>query len=97
MAAENAIPTIDLTALRTGNDAAKREVARQIDEACRDTGFFMVTGHGNARIWRNTGSGFTPLVLGLPFAGFGAVALGDYDNDGRLDALLAGVSAGGTN
>ncbi len=46
MAAENAIPTIDLTPLRTGSDAAKREVARQIDAACRDTGFFMVTGHG---------------------------------------------------
>ena len=40
------IPTIDMTALRTGNAAAKREVARQIDEACRDTGFFLVTGHG---------------------------------------------------
>ena len=39
------IPTIDMTALRTGNAAAKREVARQIDEACRDTGFFLVTGH----------------------------------------------------
>ena len=25
---------------------SKREVARQIDAACRDTGFFMVTGHG---------------------------------------------------
>ena len=25
---------------------SKREVARQIDTACRDTGFFMVTGHG---------------------------------------------------
>ena len=46
MAAENTIPTIDLTALRSGSDAAKREVARQIDAACRDTGFFMVTGHG---------------------------------------------------
>ena len=46
MAAENAIPTIDLTPLRTGSDAAKREVARQIDAACRDTGFFLVTGHG---------------------------------------------------
>src|SRR3954453_13418760 len=44
--AEHTIPTIDLTPLRTGTDAQKREVARQIDEACRDTGFFLVTGHG---------------------------------------------------
>ena len=46
MAAENAIPTIDLTPLRSGDAAAKREVARQIDAACRDTGFFLVAGHG---------------------------------------------------
>ncbi len=46
MAAGNAIPTIDLTPLRTGGDAGRCEVARQIDEACRDTGFFLVAGHG---------------------------------------------------
>ena len=40
------IPTIDMSPLRGGNEAAKRAVARQIDEACRDTGFFLVTGHG---------------------------------------------------
>jgi isopenicillin N synthase-like dioxygenase len=44
--AERSIPTIDLTALRGGSDAQKREVARQIDAACCDTGFFLVTGHG---------------------------------------------------
>jgi len=44
--AADGIPMIDLSPLRGSNDAAKREVARQIDEACRDTGFFMVTGHG---------------------------------------------------
>jgi isopenicillin N synthase-like dioxygenase len=46
MPAEYTIPTIDMTPLRTGSDAAKRDVARQIDAACRDTGFFLVTGHG---------------------------------------------------
>jgi isopenicillin N synthase-like dioxygenase len=44
--AEHTIPTSDLTPLRTGTDADKRKVAGQIDEACRDTGFFLVTGHG---------------------------------------------------
>ena len=44
--ADHTIPTIDLAPLRSGSDADKREVARQIDAACRDTGFFMVTGHG---------------------------------------------------
>ena len=33
--AEHTIPTIDLTPLRTGTDADKRKVARQIDEAER--------------------------------------------------------------
>ena len=46
MAADSAIPTIDLTPLRSGSDADKRAVARQIDAACMDTGFFLVTGHG---------------------------------------------------
>lgn len=46
MTAENAIPTIDLTPLRTGSERERRDVARRIDEACTDIGFFMVTGHG---------------------------------------------------
>lgn len=39
------IPTIDMSPL-FGNDIDfKMEVARQIDAACRDTGFFLVKGH----------------------------------------------------
>ncbi|HZO44815.1 MAG TPA: 2-oxoglutarate and iron-dependent oxygenase domain-containing protein, partial [Xanthobacteraceae bacterium] len=44
--AADAIPTVDLSPLRGGSAAEQRAVARQIDAACRDTGFFMVTGHG---------------------------------------------------
>ena len=46
MAAESAIPTIDLSSLRGGSDIEKRDVARQIDAACTEIGFFMMTGHG---------------------------------------------------
>jgi isopenicillin N synthase-like dioxygenase len=46
MAAENVIPTIDVSSLRSGSPAEQRDVARQIDAACMDTGFFLVTGHG---------------------------------------------------
>ena len=46
MANENAIPTIDVSPLRNGSAADKRDVARQIDAACIDTGFFIVAGHG---------------------------------------------------
>jgi isopenicillin N synthase-like dioxygenase len=46
MAAGNAIPTIDVSPLRDGSIAARREVARQIDAACTDIGFFLIAGHG---------------------------------------------------
>ena len=46
MAAQNAIPTIDMSPLQNGSESDRREVARQIDEACTDIGFFMVEGHG---------------------------------------------------
>jgi isopenicillin N synthase-like dioxygenase len=46
MAANDAIPTIDLSPLQTGSERERRDVARQIDAACTDIGFFMVAGHG---------------------------------------------------
>jgi isopenicillin N synthase-like dioxygenase len=46
MAAENGIPTIDLSPLLDGSETEKHGVARQIDAACREVGFFMVVGHG---------------------------------------------------
>jgi isopenicillin N synthase-like dioxygenase len=46
MAADNTIPTIDVSPLRDGSAAARRDVARQIDAACTDIGFFLVAGHG---------------------------------------------------
>jgi isopenicillin N synthase-like dioxygenase len=49
MAAEDAIPTIDVSPLRSGSAADRRDVARQIDAACTEIGFFMVAGHGVAQ------------------------------------------------
>ena len=46
MAAENAIPTIDLTALRSGSDAEQARGGAPDRRSLPDTGFFMVTGHG---------------------------------------------------
>jgi isopenicillin N synthase-like dioxygenase len=43
---DNAIPSIDLSLLRSGSDSGKRDVARQIDAACTEIGFFTITGHG---------------------------------------------------
>ncbi len=46
MAAENTLPTIDLTPLRNGSESERRKVAGEIDAACTEIGFFMVVGHG---------------------------------------------------
>jgi hypothetical protein len=62
---------------------------------------FLIAGHTNAsptyptsQLWRNTGGGFTNVTASfapdLPGVESGSVAWGDYDNDGRLDLLIAG-------
>lgn len=40
------VPVIDLTAARHGDLAGRKRVARRIDEACCDIGFFTIAGHG---------------------------------------------------
>ena len=40
------IPTIDLSAARNGGLASRQATAREIDAACREIGFFTITGHG---------------------------------------------------
>jgi hypothetical protein len=51
-----------------------------------------------SQLWRNTGNGFTDVTAsvapGLPGVYHSSVAWGDYDNDGRLDFLLAGRDSG---
>ena len=49
-------------------------------------------GQAVAVAYRNTGSGFVDMQLGLTALRDGAVALGDYDNDGRLDIFLTGLA-----
>jgi isopenicillin N synthase-like dioxygenase len=40
------VPVIDLTAARGDDRAERRRVARAIDAACREIGFFAISGHG---------------------------------------------------
>jgi isopenicillin N synthase-like dioxygenase len=40
------IPIIDLSAARIGGLASRRAIANDIDAACREIGFFTITGHG---------------------------------------------------
>jgi isopenicillin N synthase-like dioxygenase len=42
------VPVIDLTAARGDDRAERRRVARAIDAACREIGFFAISGHGVA-------------------------------------------------
>ncbi|MGC3958878.1 MAG: VCBS repeat-containing protein [Verrucomicrobiota bacterium] len=69
---------------------------------------FFLTGSTNSssfsstgmrsQLWRNTGNGFTNvtgsefLLNSLADLSESSVAWGDYDNDGRLDFLVAGVT-----
>ena len=40
------IPVINVSPAREGNERARRDVARQIDGACCEIGFFAIEGHG---------------------------------------------------
>ena len=40
------VPVIDLSPAREAGGAARRRVAEAIDDACREIGFFAITGHG---------------------------------------------------
>jgi isopenicillin N synthase-like dioxygenase len=40
------VPVVDLTPARLGGAAERRQVATAIDAACREIGFFAITGHG---------------------------------------------------
>lgn len=56
-----------------------------------DTGSAYVT-----KLYRYNGSSFLPVnTAGLPGVTKGHLAWADYDNDGRLDLLVAGISASG--
>jgi isopenicillin N synthase-like dioxygenase len=43
---ESFIPVIDLTPCREAGAAGKRQVAAQLDRACREVGFYIIVGHG---------------------------------------------------
>ncbi len=56
------------------------------------TGETAIPGYRtNTRLYRNDGGTFAEVSTGFPGVSVGAAAWGDYDNDGDLDLLLAGV------
>lgn len=61
------VPLIDIAPFRTGDTSDRRRVAAEIDRACREIGFFIITGHGIAEAeidaMRNVTRGFFNLPL----------------------------------
>ncbi|HEY5912866.1 MAG TPA: VCBS repeat-containing protein [Verrucomicrobiae bacterium] len=63
---------------------------------------FLITGLTNgatkvSQIWLNTGGGFTNLPVSDFTGNFdNSLALGDFDNDSRLDSIVAGTIDSGT-
>jgi hypothetical protein len=52
-------------------------------------------GGAISRVYHNNGDGtFTDIHAGLPGVFYSSAAWGDFDNDGRLDILLAGTTSG---
>jgi isopenicillin N synthase-like dioxygenase len=82
-AAPENIPIIDLSHAFGGGAGARRDIAEQIDRACRDIGFFQITGHGVA----------PELVADLRRVGFGFFDLPEaekLDYEAGLDSNFAG-------
>jgi len=68
----------------------------QINFVPNEDGGYYVPG---AQLWRNNGNGTfsnvtASVVPDLPQVGYGSVAWGDFDNDGRLDFLITGWDGG---
>ena len=86
------------------NELIRHSVHQPVHDGRLD---FLLTATTNAnavgaisQLWRNTGNGFENVTAtvtpGLPGTGYGAVAWADYDNDGRLDLMITGLTNDGS-
>ncbi len=62
----SAVPAIDLDAWFHGDQADRRAVAGRVDAALRESGFLVVTGHGDAARPRRDHPGLTARRVRSP-------------------------------
>lgn len=72
--------SFDLAAFETATGASRRDLASQLDDICRDTGFLVLTGHGVApdviaNVWSAAAAFFaqdadTKQQVAAPYAGY---------------------------
>ena len=72
------IPRIDIAALSSQDGAARRLVADQIGQACRDTGFFVASGHGVAPTLMADAFAAAHAVFALPAAAKRTLAIAQH-------------------
>lgn len=62
------IPHIDVAPFLTGDGAARREVAAAVDAACREIGFFTISGHGVEQAMTDATYAMANAFFRLPLA-----------------------------
>lgn len=70
------IPLIDIAPLASPDAAARAAVARAIGSACRDTGFFAITGHGIAPARIDDAFAAARALFALPLGAKRELAIG---------------------
>jgi isopenicillin N synthase-like dioxygenase len=63
---ENSVPVIDIEPFRNGTPQGKAAVARQLDAACLETGFFSILGHGIPESLTQKTRDLSAAFFGLP-------------------------------
>ena len=88
MTTMSSVPLIDIAPLASADEGARRAVARQVGLACRETGFFAITGHGvpqaqvddafraSAQFFAQPMAAKAPLAIGIHGHNRGYVSLG---------------------
>jgi isopenicillin N synthase-like dioxygenase len=62
------VPIIDMSSSISGDDAARRALAAEIDRACRDIGFFTIVRHGIDEALIERVKDFSASFFALPAA-----------------------------